>query len=104
LKTKHALPLGLVATKWQDEFLTSTSFNIYRLFLTLRAVEDTVNAKLYYERTLANVRDFDFDFDLSQVHAHASRSPRLNAILSEYFEQILPALQKAYAHCETHHF
>lgn len=59
------------------------------------AVEDTVNAKLYAERTLANVRDFGFD--LSRVHAHARRSPRLNAMLNEYFDQILPALQEAYA-------
>ena len=58
------------------------------------AVEDTVNARLYAERALANVRDFNFD--LSRVHAHAKRSSRLNAMLHQYFERILPALQDVY--------
>jgi MoaA/NifB/PqqE/SkfB family radical SAM enzyme len=59
------------------------------------AVEDTVNAKLYADRVLANVRDFNFD--LSRVHAHARRSPRLGVMLHEYFKRTLPALQDAYA-------
>lgn len=54
------------------------------------AAEDTIDTTRYAERTIGNVREFGYDFPSLQKHALASR--RFQEILSQYYEQTLPAL------------
>lgn len=59
------------------------------------AAEDTVNTKLYAQRSLGNIRDFDFD--VSRLQAHAASAPRLQEITDSFFGNALPQLQTAYS-------
>ena len=57
------------------------------------AAEDTVNAKLYNQRSLGNIRDFDYDIEA--LNEHASKSERVQQILEDYESRILPMLVSA---------
>lgn len=61
---------------------------------TYLGAEDTINTRLYAERSLGNVRDFGYD--LARLHAHALASGRLEKNLREYFAEILPVLVTAF--------
>jgi len=57
------------------------------------ASEDTVNAKEYSRRAIANIRDFDFN--LEAMNRFAMQSPRVQEILGDYEARILPLLVEA---------
>ncbi len=59
------------------------------------AAEDTVNAKAYGERAIANIRDFDFDFEA--MNRFAMNSPRVREILDDYSVNIMPRIVEAAA-------
>jgi len=59
------------------------------------AAEDTIDAKSYAERSIANIRDFDFDFNA--MHRFALDSPRIQQIFDEYAENVLPKIVAAAA-------
>lgn len=56
--------------------------------------EDTVDTRLYAERSLGNVRDFGCD--VAAMQPTAERSPRINALFAEYFRRTLPLLRQLY--------
>ncbi len=57
------------------------------------AAEDTVDAKSYQYKAIANIRDFDFD--LEALNRFAMESPRVQEILDEYVASILPQIVAA---------
>lgn len=57
------------------------------------AAEDTVNAKLYKQHSLGNIRDFDYDIEA--INEHAAKSGRVQEILEDYESRILPLLVSA---------
>lgn len=57
------------------------------------AAEDTMDAKAYQKRAIANIRDFDFD--LEAMNRFAIGSPRIQAIFDEYTATILPQIVDA---------
>lgn len=59
------------------------------------AAEDTMDAKSYGERSIANIRDFDFDF--KAMDRFALDSPRIQQILDRYTENVLPRIVEAAA-------
>jgi sulfatase maturation enzyme AslB (radical SAM superfamily) len=52
------------------------------------AAEDTVDAKSYHKRAIANIRDFDFDVEA--MNRFCMESQRVEEILDEYAATVLP--------------
>lgn len=57
------------------------------------AAEDTLDAKSYHRRAIANIRDYDFD--LEAMNRAAMDSPRVAEILADYSSTILPRIVEA---------